>query len=131
LQLNAFCDADWAGAPDDHRSTTRISVFLGPCLISRIAKKQAVVSHSSIEAEYRSMAIATADLYSLRMLFHDLRISFTSTPILWYDNIGALALTSNPVFHARTKYIEIDYHFIQEKILNKTFMPNIFPLLIR
>jgi hypothetical protein len=53
------------------------------------------------------------------MLFHDLRISLTSTPILWCDNIGALALASNLVFHARTKHIEIDYHFIREKILNK------------
>lgn len=121
LQLNAFCDADWAGAPDDRdrRSTTGIGVFLGHCLISWIAKKQAVVSRSSTEAEYRSMAIATADLYWLRMLFHDLCIPLTSTPVLWCDNIGALALASDPVFHARTKHIEIDYHFIWEKIINK------------
>ena len=94
-------------------------MFLGPCLISWTAKKQAVVSRSSTIAEYRSMAIATADLYWLRMLFHDLRISLTSTSVLWCDNIGALAFASNPVFHIRTKHIEIDYHFIREKILNK------------
>jgi hypothetical protein len=119
LQLNAFCEADWASAPDDRRSTTGIGVFLGPCLISWTAKKQAVVSRSSLKAEYHSMAIATADLYWLRMLFHDLRIPLISTLVLWCDNIGALALASNPVFHARTKHIEIDYHFIREKIISK------------
>jgi hypothetical protein len=65
------------------------------------------------------MAIAIADLYWLRMLFHDLHISLTPMPIIWCDNIGALALTSNLVFHAHTKHIKVDHHFIWEKILNK------------
>jgi hypothetical protein len=53
------------------------------------------------------------------MLLHDLRISLTSMPVLWCDNIGTLALASNPIFHARMNLIGIDYHFIWEKILNK------------
>jgi hypothetical protein len=65
LQLNAFCDVDWVGALDDCCYTTRIGVFLGPCLISWTTKKQAVVSCLSTEAEYHSMAIATMDLYWL------------------------------------------------------------------
>jgi hypothetical protein len=64
------------------------------------------------------MALATTDLFWLRMLFKDLRIPLFSTPRLWCDNIGALALASNPVYHARTKHIEVDYHFIREKVLN-------------
>jgi hypothetical protein len=63
LQLNAFCDSDWAGCPDDRRSTTRFAVFLGNCLIAWSAKKQAVVSRSSTEAEYRSLSITTAELF--------------------------------------------------------------------
>jgi hypothetical protein len=82
------------------------------------AKKQAVVSRSSTEAEYRSMALSTAELFWLRMLFKELHIPLMSTPILWCDNLSALALASNPVYHAHTKHIEVDYHFICEKVLN-------------
>ena len=119
IELNAYCDSDWAGDPDDRRNTTGYGVFLGTNLISWSSKKQGVVSRSSTEAEYRSMAHTTAELYWLRMIFHDLKITLPTTPNLWCDNIGAIALASNPVFHARMKHIEIDYHFIREKVINR------------
>lgn len=65
------------------------------------------------------MAIATTELYWIRMLLKDLAVPLLSTPTLWCDNMGAMALASNPVCHARTKHIELDYHFIREKVLNK------------
>jgi hypothetical protein len=65
------------------------------------------------------MTHTTAELYWLRMIFHDLKITLPTAPNLWCDNIGAIALASNPVFHARTKHIEIDYHFIREKVINR------------
>jgi hypothetical protein len=77
-----------------------------------------VVARSITEVEYCAMALATTDLVWLRMLFKDLGIPLFSTPRLWCDNIGALALASNPVYHARTKHIEVNYHFIREKVLN-------------
>jgi hypothetical protein len=117
--LTAFCDSDWAGNPDDRRSTTSFGVFFGSCLISWCAKKQPVVSRSSTEAEYRALAKLTTELYWLHMLFKELHVSLTTVPKIWCDNLGALALASNPVYHARTKHIEVDYHFIHEKVLNK------------
>jgi hypothetical protein len=122
LHLQAFCDSDWAGCPDDRRSTSGYGIFLGNYLVSWSAKKQAVVSRSSTEAEYRSMALTTAELFWLRMLFQELRISLAVAPVLWCDNVSALALASNPVFHARTKHIEVDYHFIREKVLNRDIL---------
>jgi hypothetical protein len=122
LQLNGYCDSDWAGSPDDRKSTTGYGIYLGPCLISWAAKKQAVIARSSTEAEYRSMALTVAEMYWLRMLFQELRVPLLQTPCLWVDNLGALSLSSNPVFHARTKHIEVDYHFIREKIFNKDLL---------
>jgi hypothetical protein len=87
--------------------------------VSWSAKKQAVVSRSSTEAECRSLAVTTAELFWLRMLFKEISIPLTMAPILWCDNLSALALASNLVFHARTKHIEVDYHFVREKVLNR------------
>jgi hypothetical protein len=63
LQLNGYCDSNWAGCPDDRRSTTSYGIYLGPCLISWAAKKHPVVAKSSTEAEYHSMALTVAEMY--------------------------------------------------------------------
>ena len=77
------------------------------------------MARSSTEVEFRAMAMATANLYWIRMLLKDLHVPLVSPHTLWCDNVGALALASNLVFHAKTKYIEVDYHFIHENVVNK------------
>uniref|UniRef100_A0A2N9FXA9 Integrase catalytic domain-containing protein n=1 Tax=Fagus sylvatica TaxID=28930 RepID=A0A2N9FXA9_FAGSY len=117
--LSAFTDADWAGDPNDRRSTSGLLVFLGHNPITWSAKKQLTVSRSSTEAEYRALASASAEVCWLRVLLRDLGIFISAPPILWCDNVSALAIASNPVFHARTKHIEVDFHFIRERVLRK------------
>jgi hypothetical protein len=68
------------------------------------------------------MALVTAELYWFRMLLRDLSISLSSPPTLWCDNAGAISLAFNHVFHTKTKHIEVDYHFIREKVLNKDIL---------
>ena len=63
------------------------------------------------------------------MLFKDLSLFLHAPPTLWYDNLGALALASNSVYHARTKHIEVDYHFIREKVVNKDVITRYLPTL--
>jgi hypothetical protein len=119
LNLQAFCDADWASCPDDQRSTTGFAILLGPNLISWSSKKQTNVSRSSTEAEYRVMAITTVELMWIQALLCELRVSSSQLPSLWCDNLGAIFLAASPVFHARIKHIELDYHFVREKLSAK------------
>jgi histone deacetylase 1/2 len=117
--LSAFSDADWAGCPDDRRSTGGHAVFLGGNLVAWNSRKQPTVSRSSTEAEYKSVANATAELMWIQALLRELGVTLRRPPSLWCDNIGATYLSANPVFHARMKHIEIDYHFVRERVASK------------
>ena len=117
LVLKAFSDADWAGCPWDRRSTGGFCIFLGPSIISWSAKKQHTVARSSTEAEYRSLAHTAAEITWICQLFSDIGFTLPLIPQIWCDNVSAIALASNPVFHARTKHVEIDYHYIRELVL--------------
>ncbi|XP_022157372.1 uncharacterized protein LOC111024092 [Momordica charantia] len=116
LNLYAFCDADWAACPTTRRSTSGIYVFLGSNIISWSSKKQPTVSRSSSKAEYRSIANATAELTWITFLLRDIGIPLTKPPELFSDNMSALQMSINPVFHAIKKHIELDYHFVHEKV---------------
>jgi hypothetical protein len=119
LTIHAYADSDWVGCPDDRRSTTGYLVYLGPNLLSWSLKKQTTVARSSTEAEYRILAMVTAEVIWLKNLFRELELVLPA-PVLLCDNLGATFLASNSAFHARTKHIELDYHFMWGKVADGT-----------
>ena len=114
--LTAYSDADWGGCPDTRRSTSGYCVFLGPNLISWSAKRQPTVSRSSSEAEYKGVANTVAELCWIRNLMIELHWKINKTSIVYCDNISSVYLSTNPVKHQRTKHVELDIHFVREKV---------------
>ena len=77
------------------------------------------MSRSSTEAEYKAVANATAEIMWIQTLLREIGISSPRMAKLWCDNMGAKYLSANPVFHARTKHIEVDYHFVRERVAKR------------
>uniref|UniRef100_A0ACD5YWM8 Uncharacterized protein n=1 Tax=Avena sativa TaxID=4498 RepID=A0ACD5YWM8_AVESA len=114
--LVAYSDADWAGCPDTRKSTSGFGIFLGSNLVSWSSKRQHIVSRSSAEAEYRSVANTVAESCWLRQLLLELHQPPSKATVVYCDNISVVYLSSNPVQHQRTKHVEIDLHFVRDRV---------------
>ncbi|KAK9671406.1 hypothetical protein RND81_12G027900 [Saponaria officinalis] len=123
MTLEAYCDTNWASYSISRRSLTAYVIFLGGLPISWKTKKQATVSRSSTEAEYRAMASTTCEILWLKGLLTSLGFEHTKSVPLHCDSQAALHIANNPVFHECTKHIEIDCHFVRNEITRGTIAP--------
>lgn len=114
--LLSYTDADWAGCPDTWRSTSGYCVYMGETLLSWSSKRQSTISRSSAEAKYRGVANVVSETCWLRNLLCELHFPPTKATLVYCDNISAVYLSTNPIQHQRTKHIEIDIHFVREKV---------------
>lgn len=118
LNLECYADASFGSDSVDRKSTSGFLILLNGSPVSWASKKQQTVSLSTMEAEYIAMSLAIQEVIWIKGLFSELQIPFTSPVTLHEDNQGAIALSKDPKYHARSKHIDIKHHFIREQIQN-------------
>ena len=116
--LIGYSDSDLGGDVDNRRSTTGVAFFLGSNLVSWQSQKQRVVALSSCESEYMAATTAACQGIWLARLLGEIEDEDQKAAVLNVDNKSAISLSKNPVFHDRSKHIEIRYHFIRECVEN-------------
>ena len=100
----------------DRRSTNGFMFSLGS-VVTWSSKKQPTVALSSTEAEYRGASMVACEVVWLQKLLYYLNVQVDGPVVIFCDNMTSIQLARNPVFHARTKHIEVHYHFVREKVL--------------
>lgn len=120
LTLSGYSDSDWAEDRDNRRSTSAYSYHIGDGAISWKSRKQATVSLSSTEAEYKSLSDSCKEGLWLQHLLTELKLRPGTAIPLHVDNEGAEALARNPEHHSRTKHIDACYHLICECVQDRS-----------
>ncbi|KAM0060731.1 putative cytochrome P450, reverse transcriptase, RNA-dependent DNA polymerase [Helianthus debilis subsp. tardiflorus] len=116
LEAHIYTDADWAGDKGNRRSTSGYFALVGGNLVTWRSKKQKVVALSSAEAEFRGIARGLAEILWIRKLLTEIGYPPPQSSKILCDNKAAIQISENPVQHDRTKHIEVDRHFIKEKL---------------
>ncbi|KAJ7295085.1 hypothetical protein O6H91_Y213600 [Diphasiastrum complanatum] len=118
-ELRGYVDVDWGGDYDDRRSATGyVFQFCGSCF-SWPSKKQSTIALSTTEAEYKTMCSVAQEAIWLRQILEEVGMKQKNPTTLHSASQSGIQLAKNPVFHARTKHIEIQYHFIRERLLSR------------
>jgi hypothetical protein len=115
-QLVGYTDSDYAGDIGERKSTSGYMFSLGNGIFSWSSKKQQVVALSTAEAEYIAAAYCATQAVWLRKMLEELRHKQQHPTVIYCDNKSAIALAKNPVFHGRSKHIDIKYHFIRDLV---------------
>lgn len=114
--LIGYTDSDWGSCQVDRRSHSGFVFILSGCPVTWDAKKQKTVALSTCEAEYMALAEVAKEAVFLQRFLRELGFNDLSDITVYGDNLGAIKLASNPVFHQRSKHIDIKYHYVRDAL---------------
>src|SRR5882724_4047918 len=123
----AFCNANYAEDSRDRKSTSGFAFMLANGPIAWKSRKQASVALSTTEAEYYVLGIACQEAVWIKQLCQELFMTFGGPIYIYTDNTGAVALSDNPVFHNRSKHIDIQWHFVRDLVQSKVLCTSHIP----
>lgn len=112
--LTGYSDSDMGGSIEDRKSTGGMVFYMNESLITWVSQKQRCVALSTCEAEFMAATAAACQAVWLRKLLGQLTGNYVGPVVLYIDNKSAIDLAKNPVFHRRSKHIDIRYHFVRE-----------------
>lgn len=117
--LQAFSNSNWVADLNDHQLVGAYCILMGNNLISCRCKKKIIIVCNSIEAKYKSLENTTLEIQWLQSILCEIDLKIPQPPMLWCDYFRATYFTTHPKFHARTKHIQIDFHYVREKVQRK------------
>src|SRR5579859_3800899 len=126
LEMRAYSDANWGGEVD-RKSVGGYLFCLAGGAVSWAAKKQPTVALSSMESEYMALTQAAKESIWIQRLIEELGIPIANVNVIYADNQGSIALAKNPEYHARTKHIDIQHHFVRECVENGSIILQYVP----
>ena len=125
--MHGFTDADWVGSPTDRKSTSGGIFNIVSIAVSWYSRKQRSVALISAEAKYMAASLATYEAIWMRKILVGLFGSHLEPTVIYCDNQSCIKLSVNPVFHDRSKHIDIQYHhikyYVQWKVMLLSYIP--------
>jgi len=122
VKLQGFTDADWVGSPSDRKSTSRGIFNLGSAAVSWYSRKQRSIALSTVEAKYMVASQAACEAIWMRKILVGLFGQMMDPTMIYCDNQSCIKLSENPVFHDRSKHIDIRYHHLRDCVVKRIMM---------
>ena len=116
INLEGYVDSDWAGSVIDRKSNSGCCFSMGSCVISRFSWKQSYVALSIDKAEYVAACSASCEVVWMWKLLSDIFDLQLDATCIHCDNQSCVKFSENPVFHDKSKHIEIKYHYIRDMV---------------
>ena len=126
-KLCGFTDADWAGSPTDRKSTSGGVFSIGSIAVSWYSRKERFVALSSVEAEYMAASLAACEAIWMRKILVGLFGFHLEPTVIYCDKQSCIKLSDNPVFHDRSKHIDMRYHHIRDCVQRRIMMLSYIP----